>query len=196
VDYKIFIYPIAVLTITFVVVSFAWAFIKIIAHLIGFVVGLISKSHPNAAAIKVKAIKYGHIAAIVLLTHETYFAIYPDDDFYLGEFEYVTDRKPPEDAVILFKYASYPDFHGDYCSFSRMQLSRLAYDGLLKELAKDKRFKSFYPSAQASSGYMSNGKLPELKVQSFFERNDLEDDHHYEISFLENTQIDILLCVT
>src|SRR5690349_14967546 len=43
-----------------------------------------------------------------------YTALYPLDQFYEEELEEVTGVEFPNDAEILSKWASYPDFHGDY----------------------------------------------------------------------------------
>ena len=89
---------------------------------------------------------YRYVAIVVLLCgysylcYSIYTAIYPTDDFYFQEFQTVTLRKVPKSAVIVKKTASYPDFHGDYCSVSLMKLSNEEYSNLLNQIKLDKRF--------------------------------------------------------
>jgi hypothetical protein len=79
------------------------------------------------------------IIAPVWTPYLVYTAIYPTDSFYFSEFKKVTLIEAPKSATIISKYASYPDFHGDYCSTSLMTLSSEDYLGLLNGLNNDKR---------------------------------------------------------
>jgi hypothetical protein len=45
-----------------------------------------------------------------------YYAIYPDDDFYRGEFKSISGIELPKDAVIQHKFATYPNHFGEYSS--------------------------------------------------------------------------------
>jgi hypothetical protein len=72
------------------------------------------------------------VGLTALLAYEMYLAVYPGDDFYLAEVERATKRKPPADTAVVAKHATYPDFHGDYCSFSRLSMSQASYEGRFK----------------------------------------------------------------
>lgn len=179
-----------------VILAFLWAFIFLIAHTVGFIVRLATKNHPHSVYLTSKAIKLGYLGALALLAYQTYTAIYPNDGFYLGEFELASGRKPPEEVIVLFKDATYPDFHGDYCSFSRLEINPQSYRALLKQLSEDPRFTGS-ESSQFSMGYVPNVKLPPVRVIRYFQRNDVESDHHYTISFLEKeTLLEVQICVT
>lgn len=81
------------------------------------------------------------ISAAVFLSafYFSYTAVYPTDDFYYEEFEYVTLEKIPPSAKIISKDSSYPDLHGDYFSKSTIQLSRDDFQKLLNKLNSEKK---------------------------------------------------------
>jgi hypothetical protein len=128
--------------------------------------------------------------------HMAYTAIYPTDDFYLSEFETATARKPPKESKVIAKHATYPDLHGDYCSFSRIEIHEDSYRKLLEDLRRDSRFTAL-PDGDIPDGNIPVVKLQPLRVVSSFARNDAAPDHQQTISFLENgTQIEAHVCVT
>ena len=90
-----------------------------------------------------KGVKYIGIVLLIIApvwtAYEAYTAVYPTDNFYFSEFKKVTLQEIPKSAKILNKYASYPDFHGDYCSVSLMTVTTDDYLALLNELTNDKR---------------------------------------------------------
>jgi hypothetical protein len=59
-----------------------------------------------------------------------YSAFFPFDDFYKEEFVYVTGTPFPASGRIVKKYATYPDFHGDYMSCALIQVSEIDYQNL------------------------------------------------------------------
>jgi len=81
---------------------------------------------------------------IVTIAIITYVGLFPDESFYADEFKDVTMRDLPQSAEFISKTASYPDFHGDYCSQSEIRLSKKDYSKLLWELHKDKRLSKTY----------------------------------------------------
>ena len=78
------------------------------------------------------------IFSILFSIYHSYTAVYPTDDFYFKEFEYVTNQKIPKSAKILSKESSYPDFHGDYYSKSKIELSEQDFNELIENLKTDK----------------------------------------------------------
>ncbi len=59
-----------------------------------------------------------------------YVAVFPFDDFYKEEFVNVTVTPFPASGKIVKKYATYPDFHGDYMSCALIQVSESDYQHL------------------------------------------------------------------
>jgi hypothetical protein len=79
------------------------------------------------------------IASIIPLfcIYEVYFAIYPDDDFYKGEFKLVTGMKCPQSAKVISKDASYPVWQGEYSSCAIIEFSTDDYLSILETVKKD-----------------------------------------------------------
>jgi len=82
--------------------------------------------------------KYYIIALIFISAAFTYRGYFPPDNFYFKEFEFVTLTKIPSSAEIVKKTSSYPDFHGDYCSSSLIELSKEDYSKLYNDLSLGK----------------------------------------------------------
>jgi hypothetical protein len=72
------------------------------------------------------------IAAVLL--YQIFTAVYPPDSFYKGEFESVTGLPFPASGSFLFKDASYPDIHGDYCSAALIKVSEQDYAELRSKM--------------------------------------------------------------
>lgn len=173
-----------------------WTIFAGCAAIVGAVISRASKSSSRKEFHVRTGKRITYIVLTLLAIWQVYFALYPDDDFYLAEFEVATYRTPPNGSKVMTKHATYPDFHGDYCSFSRIKLPISTYQSLLAELRADKRFTM--NSQENVSAAMPNGlKLPAAKVLSTFTRNDTEVDHHYSVSFLEpGDLIEVHICVT
>ncbi|RYY65000.1 MAG: hypothetical protein EOO13_17750 [Chitinophagaceae bacterium] len=77
------------------------------------------------------------LISLLILTYFVYDAIYPGVNFYKNEYFKVTGRIIPKSAEFIEKSASYPDFHGDYCSSSQIKLSKEDYQSLFDELSLD-----------------------------------------------------------
>lgn len=97
---------------------------------------------------KLRKTKYGKYAffipVIVMIfgTCEIYRALYPNDDFYKQDFEYMSHLKFPKSGTILYKSADYPDIHGHYSSAALVRLIPTERDRLLHDLSVDKAFKT------------------------------------------------------
>jgi hypothetical protein len=140
-----------------------------------------------------KGVKYIGIILLVVAPlwtiYEAYTAIYPTDSFYLDEFKEVTLREAPKTAEVIKKKASYPDFHGDYCSSALIKLSRHDYTNLLNELSRDKRFIKNGELITSSEFDEVMGKLKTEQIKSGFTRQiPGEEDHYLYIGFLDDQE--------
>jgi hypothetical protein len=113
----------------------------------------------------------------------TYIGIFPDESFYAEEFKDVTLKELPHSAKFISKSASYPDFHGDYCSQSQIRLSKNDYSKLLWELHEDERLSK---GDYSLSDY--NNKVPENLVYQFTRVIDTKDDELLYIGFGNDSQ--------
>ena len=82
------------------------------------------------------------IASIIPLfcIYETYFAIFPDDSFYRGEFKLITGMECPRSAKFFSKDASYPLWQGEYSSCALIEFSPDDYLSILDTIKKDSLF--------------------------------------------------------
>lgn len=192
----------AIFIIGSIAALFTWAFVYILAGFLKFIAQIFTKRFVSLNFLNTNITVLSYFLAIALISYNVYFAIYPKDNFYLGEFAVVTKRSAPSETKVLFKDATYPDFHGEYCSYSRLLVTKSSYLKLLNDIQQDQSFDLIRPDA----GYISNwSKLesfdfklhpPKLKVINSFSRNDTESDEHYEIAFLADDRIEVLVCIT
>ena len=92
------------------------AVVLFVAWLIGYLCWVLWKKGP-----------YGRVAAVAiagLVTYQIVQAVFPSAAFYSDEFAYRTGIALPPSAKIIFKKASYPDFHGDYASEMLFEVSK------------------------------------------------------------------------
>jgi hypothetical protein len=151
-----------------------------------------------------KGIKYVGMFLLILApawtVFEVYTAIYPLDNFYLSEFKEVTLREAPKSATIKNKDASYPDFHGDYCSASLIMVSKDDYTSLLNELTNDKRITKNKPGGIIGSNELDKimGKFKTEQIIYSFTRSIAgQEDHYLYIGFLDDKQtLVVSVCVT
>ena len=139
-------------------------------------------------------------AFTVYLGYSTYTAIYPTDSFYFSEFKEVTLREAPKSATVINKDASYPDFHGDYCSASLITVSNDDYSSLLNELTNDKRITKNKPEEIIGSSeldkVMGSFKTEQI-IYSFTRSIAGQEDHYLYIGFLDDKKtIVVSVCVT
>jgi len=148
-----------------------------------------------------KGIKYVGLILLIIApiwtVYEGYISIYPRDSFYFSEFKEVTLRMIPKTAKIIRKEASYPDFHGDYCSASLINISTADYNSLLNDLSNDNRMvknkvNDFIGSDELDK-VMGNYKTEQI-VQSFTRSIPGEKDHYLYIGFLDD-QMTIVVSV-
>jgi energy-coupling factor transporter transmembrane protein EcfT len=140
-----------------------------------------------------KGFKYIGIVLLIIAplwtVYSVYTAIYPTDSFYLEEFKEVTLRKAPKTAKVISKTASYPDFHGDYCSASLIKLSKNDYIDLIKELSYDIRLqKDGFPIGSSELDKVLENIKPEQIRLGFTRQIPEEEDHYLYIGFLDDQQ--------
>jgi hypothetical protein len=125
----------------------------------------------------------------VWLSYTIFRAIYPKDSFYYSEFKEVTLREAPKSARIIRKNASYPDFHGDYCSASLMSISTDEYSTLLMELKNDtliNRNTTGEIVGSAELDYVMGDYKREQIAYSFTRTIPNQEDHYLFIGFLQD----------
>jgi hypothetical protein len=98
------------------------------------------------------------VGATAFITWNIYRAFYPADEFYYQDFEKISFRKIPASADILSKSATYPDFHGDYCSAAVIELSVADYHKLLNDIKADKRFQKGEAGGSSALHDVMNGR--------------------------------------
>jgi hypothetical protein len=154
------------------------------------------RSSERSAGYGAKTTKVTYCVLVLFICYESYTALYPSEDFYLDELQTVTARPPPAEARVIAKEATYPDLHGDYCSFSRISISESSYRKLLDEIKTDERFTAG-GNGEISRGGLAASNLRPLRVTSSFARADAKPNHHYGISFLESgAEVEVAICVT
>lgn len=169
----------------------------LIGRLVGGLAGLVAGQSSNKASAVAAARKSTYAATSALLLYSAYDAVYPSDDFYLGEFAEVTLRRAPNTARVVAKSASYPDLHGDYCSFSRIELGASAYDHVLRELSTDAHLTPGDGLRSAEEEAVQR-QVPRVGVRKSFTRSvPGEADRFLAIRFLDDgTHVEVSVCVT
>jgi len=136
-----------------------------------------------------KGLRYLSLVSISILLiwtfYSIYTAVYPTDSFYLNEFSEVTLRQPPTSAEVIRKEASYPDFHGDYCSVSLIKLSKHDYKNLLKELSEDKRMKK---NQELTGSSVLDKAMGDIKTSQIITNFTREGKAYWYIGFLDDFQ--------
>ncbi|WP_354361500.1 hypothetical protein [Pedobacter sp. UYP30] len=140
------------------------------------------------------------LAFSFFLIYSTYTAIYPTSSFYLSEFKEVTLREAPKSTTIIRKETSYPDFHGDYCSASLIELSKGDYLKLLNELSKDTRISKITQDDITMSEELIKvmGTIKTEQIIDGFTRHIVnQEDQYLFIGFLADKKTIILnICAT
>jgi hypothetical protein len=133
------------------------------------------------------------IIAPILTVYLVYTAFFPRNSYYLDEFKEVTLRQAPKTAKIIRKSASYPDFHGDYCSASIIRLTREDYIDLLIELSDDNRLTKNGKLIGSSKldQVMGTFKMEQIKC-NFIREIPGEKDHYLYIGFLDDNETIII----
>ena len=122
------------------------------------------------------------------LFYSIYTAVYPTDSFYYQDYKSAVLSDPPPSASIIKKSASYPDFHGHYCSVSLIKMSKADYQTILNKLNKDTVLKKEDPIySEELKEVLGNLNVGNFKAS--FTREETEKDHrHSYIGFLNDGQ--------
>ena len=134
----------------------------------------------------------------VAIIYFTYDSLFPSESLYKQEYKSVTLREIPESAVFIEKSASYPDFHGEYCSSSQIKLSKSDYTKILKDLSHDKRITEEKEITYFSefSNTLKDKKESNI-IRKFTRKIEGEEDHYLTILFYNDSQtIFVNICVT
>jgi hypothetical protein len=142
-------------------------------------------------------INIAYVVILYLLSiYQTYDAFFPGESFYENEYEQVTKRKIPSSANFISKAATYPDFHGDYCSASMINISQSDYKRLFNELKNDNKLK---PTSMNESSELNQimGKRVNDIIYCFQRDIPGEEDRYLYIGFLNDGEtIVVEVCVT
>lgn len=139
-----------------------------------------------------------YISSILVLSlYLTVDAFFPGKRFFKDEFETVTLRELPESAIFIAKNASYPDFHGDYCSSSQIMLSSVDYTNLLSEINNDSRIsKDEYIVGSDEFSKTLGDKKPGDITNVFRRRIGVKNDFYYYIGFYKDGRtVFVTVCV-
>lgn len=184
-------------TLALILVALAGLIIWLTGRLVGGLAGLIARRSPGKDAMVRRSRRLTYVAVSVFLAYSAYDAVYPSDDFFLGEYAEVTLRQAPDTARVIAKSASYPDLHGDYCSFSRIALGARDYDELLRQLSEDSRL-SPGEGLGSQEEQAVQRQVPRIGVRTSFTRSVAgESDRFLAIRFLnDGAHVEVSVCIT
>ncbi|MCG2617692.1 hypothetical protein LZZ85_25550 [Terrimonas sp. NA20] len=134
---------------------------------------------------------------LVLSGYFTFDAFFPGKSFFKNEFNTVTLRELPESAIFIEKNASYPDFHGDYCSSSQIMLSQIDYTNLLNEITNDTRISKdkYIVGSDEFSKTLGDKKAGDI-TNVFRRRIGVNNDFYYYIGFYKDGRtVFVTVCV-
>jgi hypothetical protein len=77
---------------------------------------------------------------LAFFSYNIYTAFFPNESFYIEEYEINTNLNFPKNVKFISKYASYPDIHGDYISICLVQLSATEFYKLYNKVVNDSSF--------------------------------------------------------
>jgi len=124
------------------------------------------------------------------ISYSGYTAVYPPDSVYLDELAQVSLRPPAASARVVDKNAAYPDFHGDYCSYSRIELSPADFQTLLSQVESDQRLRPVAVKLSQKDALRSASK-------AFSRYQAGKQDRHLSMAFLaDGKSADVNVCVT
>ena len=70
----------------------------------------------------------------------TFRAFHPSKDFFISEWKMHTEIELPKDSKIIARYASYPDFHGDYCAAVVFELNEKDYNFIKTQILNNESY--------------------------------------------------------
>lgn len=180
--------------INFIICLIIFSVLGAIVYLIYLPLKIYLKENGKLTILTSKKVNIAYIFIILLAAiFYTYDGACPRESFYEEEFKYVTLRKIPESAEFISKEASYPDFHGDYCSSALVQFSEKDYQKLLNELNNDP---ALTPSKEDFGNFEEKQESPGHVVKSFDRKIKGEEDEFLNIQFYDNNTVMINVCIT
>lgn len=124
------------------------------------------------------------------ISYSGYTAVYPPDSIFLEDFAQVSLRPPAASAKVVDKSAAYPDFHGDYCSYSRIELAPADFQALLSQVETDQRLRP------VAVDHSQKGALRSAK-KAFSRYQAGKQDRHLSMAFLpDGKSVDVNVCVS
>jgi hypothetical protein len=116
-------------------------------------------------------------------------AVNPGDARYLEEFTEVSLRPPPASAHVVDRSGPYGDWHGDSCSYSKIEMSNADYTRLLTELESDKRLRAGTDSVSES--------VRGLNRKSFTRQLSGDAEQRLSLQFLgDGRNVEINICAS
>ena len=116
------------------------------------------------------------------------------NEFIRDEFKEISGFDLDPNSKILKKASFYPDFHGDYCSAAKIELSYEFYEFLIENVRADSRFDND-KIIGSNQYYKITSK--EMVEYSFTASRYDDIDEYYFIGFLsDNKTIIIHVCIT
>lgn len=137
--------------------------------------------------------RFGKLAILLplfifgLIVYGIYSVIFPDDDYFRGEFQFITGISLPENAIIQKKATSLPiDLHGDYCSSALIEVDEDTYSQILEQVKADTRFNTheLIGSEELSTVVGGNENYRSLSFIYSAARRAKADDYNF-IGFLD-----------
>ena len=154
---------------------------------------LVAKGYPKVGILL-------SVAFTTWLFYSLYTGIYPTDSFYLSEFKKVTGTEAPASAVIVRGEASYPDFHGDYCSATLVTLSERDFQELLFQMKANYQLEATGTGPMGGSRELEHvlgNRRKEKLLHSFRRTVFIKSDQYWEIGFFTDRKtVVIQLCNT
>ena len=100
----------------------------------------------------------------VFICYEIVEAIYPNDDWYKENFQINSGIGFPKNGKIIYKAASYPDFHGHFISACSFEL-------------RPESFKQFLKAFPANNNYCEFGSDEIDNVMQHYNKNNINQVH-------------------
>lgn len=134
------------------------------------------------------------ILYILFIGHSVYTGIYPDEDFYVNEFERELKMDFPNSGKIIEKDADYPDIHGDYASYFIAELSEQDYNRVLQVVDTSTGFIRQDSIYSWDMGYQADNKVEVEKEKIMFSYTHEYSDDRTNIDFCKDGKTILFAC--
>lgn len=133
-----------------------------------------------------KRLRFLAFIPVVIMGYIVYDSIYPSSDFYEKDFKEVTNMKFPENGIIKYKSASFPDNFGDYSSAFLIELDNENLlnleQQLIKEGFEEKENKMYTNELE----YIVSKKGNKNYTKQFIQKE--KNGRDYSVSFLDDNK--------